>query len=292
MKTQKLLPYLLLSPALFLIFSLFFYPTFYSWYLCFFNIKAYYQGGFVGLFHFQKLITDPSFLNALYVTFFYVMYCLIIEILFGLGLAVLLNEIRRGTSIIQVFLTLPLMITPVVTTLVFKLIFIPAEYGMINKILALLNLKGQTLLTSPQTAIIPLIVIDVWQWTPFVTLILLAGIKGIPPTLFEVADIDGAKGFEKFIHVTVPLLGPSLIVAIFFNGMRLLKTFDTVAILTRGGPIESTNLISYYIRLITVEYMKLSAGAAATQILLAIILIICNIFISSRYFKEVFGVGR
>lgn len=283
MNLEKHIPFFFLIPSLVIIFSLFIYPTLYSLYLCFFDIKAYSFGGFVGLRNFQNLIFSFSFLNSLYVTFNFVFLSLVIEFFLGLGLAILLNRVHKGANLLRAIFTLPFMVTPVIVGLIFRLIYSP-EYGILNELFAFLGLEGQLWLINPKTAILALVAVDVWEWTPFVTLILLAGIKSIPPTYYEVASIYGASRIKQFTHVTLPLLKPHMLIAIIFNLMRAFKTFDIVVMLTKGGPGESTNLISYYIQQVAISYMKLSQGAAATQILLLIILIIANLYIA--YLKK------
>jgi multiple sugar transport system permease protein len=279
-------PYFLLLPMLIVVFSLFVYPVFYGLYISFFDITGYYNRGFVGLDNYIKVISSPSFLNSLSVTAIYISFALTVEFLFGLCLAILLNKITIGSGLIKTLMIMPMVIAPVIVGLIFRLMY-DYTYGVINMLLPVVGLGKQNWLVQPQTAIFAIAGVDIWEWTPFVTLILLAGIKSIPLDLYEASSIDGASTFSQFRYITLPLLKSSALVAVIFNFMRLIRTFDVVVMLTKGGPGESTNLISYYIQQVTIPHMRLSQGAAMTQLLLLLVGLISNVYII--YIRKSFG---
>ena len=176
---ERYLPYLLIIPAIAMIASLFVYPVAFNTWLMFFDIRGYSAGGFVGLQNFFTIITSATFQGSLLTTFIYVVVALAVELALGLALAMLCNEATRGSGAIRTMMILPMMSTPVVVGLIFKLMLNP-ELGVVNVVARSLNLPTQLWLVNPNIALFALALVDVWQWTPLVTLILLARIKEHP----------------------------------------------------------------------------------------------------------------
>jgi len=278
MKSERLTPYLLLFPSFIFIFFMMIYPTFYSLYLAVYDITGYSRGGFVGLNNFISILTSPTFLESLSVTFKFVIVAMIVELILGLSIAVLLNGINFGVKIIRTLLLFPMMATPVVVSLIARL-FLTPEYGVINTVLESFGLPLQRWLIDSNVAIYALVGVDVWEFTPYVTLILLAGLKSIRLELYEASAIDGASRVQTFTYITLPLILPHILIANIFNLMRLIKTYDLVYMLTAGGPGRSTSIISFFIEQMAVPHMRLSEAAAATWVLLVFVLIISSIYV-------------
>jgi len=279
-------PFLLILPLLAISLSLFVYPLIYGLYISFYKVGGYYDYGFCGLDNYIWLVNDASFWNSLRVTALFIIFSLIVEFIFGLLLAVVLDKITVGIGIFRTILVLPLATTPVVVGLMFRWMFDTSTGIVNNMFLKPLGLPRINWLGDPLLALITVGIVDIWEWTPFVALILLGGIKGIPSELYEAASVDGASGFSRFRYITWPLLTPSILVAVLFNFMRLIKTYDIVVMLTQGGPGEATWVISYYIYQTTARYMHISLGAAANQLLLVIVMIILNLYIMLYMSKQ------
>jgi len=281
---EKRLGYMLLVPALTLTFFFLIYPMFYSLAVSFFRITGYEFGGFVGLGNYaDAIVNNQIFAGAVTITFYFVLVSLVIEFVLGLGLALILNTNLLGMKAMRWVIIVPMMMTPVVVGLIFRLIYSP-EGGVINEILGYMKLPKQNWLADPSTALNALIVVEVWQYTPFMALVLLAGLQTVSPEMYEAAAVDGASRLQLFRHITIPFIRPVMLIAIIFSLMRMFKTFDIVVMVSKGGPGYATILISYYIQQVTYRYLRISDAAAMSQLLMLIVLIIGNIYI--RYMRN------
>jgi multiple sugar transport system permease protein len=223
-------------------------PTIYSLYLSFHQWKlTTFQKGvpFVGLANYQKAVGDPAFWHAMQVTLVFTLVALTIEIGLGLGLAVLLDQDFRGRRMVRIGLLLPMFVTNVVVGLIWR-IMLSYDFGVVNYVLSLFGLPKVAWLGDPGLALWSLVIVDVWNTTAFVALILLAGLQGIPEEPRQAARVDGASSWQVFRHVTLPLLRPVLFVAVVWRTIDLFRIFDVVFSLTGGGPYNATETISLY----------------------------------------------
>jgi multiple sugar transport system permease protein len=219
--------------------------------------------------NFARLASDRFFLEALKHTLVYAVVALTLEFLFGLALAVLLSSRLRGRGFFRAALLVPMMLPPVVVGVVWRLMLNP-NFGAING-----TLKGfgagtdaLTWTASPRLALISVIMVDVWQWTPFMFLVLLAGLQAIPQEPYEAALIDGSSAWQTFRHVTLPLLKPAILIALLLRTMDLLRVFDQIFILTEGGPAFATETISLYIYRAAFRFSDFGYAAAMSFVLL------------------------
>lgn len=244
------------------------------------------QRSFVGLGNFINLFHDKHFLNSIFVTVRIVLSTLVIEILAGLGIALLLDRELRGKNVFRTLFMLPLATVPVINGYLFKYIFFPGA-SVVNDILMRLGLiKSQIQwLNSPLTASITVICADCWQWIPFVLVIILAGLESIPMEPYELAKMDGMSPFKTFSKVTLPRLKPVLTLVTLIRLMDLLRLFDTVFAITAGGPRSATETIAYYIY--RTGFKTFNVGKASASSLLVWIAIYLISFITIR---RVFGV--
>jgi len=197
-----------------------------------------------------------------------------LEFLIGFGLALLLNNRRlKGRDIYLLVLLIPMLMPPITVGLIWRLLLHP-ELGIINYGLSLLSLPQPAWLGNPRLAMITIIIVDIWHETSFILLILLAGLTALPDELYEAAMIDGANSPQKFRYLTVPLMMPTILVAILIRLIAALKTYDLVYILTRGGPGVSTETISYYIYRVAFVFLDMGKSSAMSFLLLAIIVIL------------------
>jgi multiple sugar transport system permease protein len=239
-------PYLLLVPALAVLFLVSVYPTIYAFYL---SLTTHVGGvnEFVGLANYAQMVRDPLFWDSLRVTATFVVGVIAIELALGLGLALLLNQGLPGEWFFRTLLVLPMAATPIVVALAWR-IMLNSTFGIVNYVLGLFGIPPQGWLGSAQLALPTLMLIDAWQWTPFVALILLAGLQSLPRGPLEAARIDGATEFQVFRHVTVPLLGRVIAIAAVFRFVDAVKTFDIIYGTTGGGPgttTQTTNIFSF-----------------------------------------------
>ena len=204
-------------------------------------------------------------------TVVYAAIALTFEFFIGLALALLLNAQMRGRSVIRAVLLLPMMLPAVVVGVVWRLM-LNSNFGAVNGTLKGIGINADALTwtASPKLAMASVIVADVWQWTPFMFLILLAGLQAIPQEPYEAALIDGASAWQTFRHVTLPLLKPAILIALLLRTMDLLRVFDQIFILTEGGPGFATETVSLYIYRTAFRFSNFGYAAAMSFVLLLI----------------------
>lgn len=272
------MPYLLVAPTVAVLFVLSIYPLFYA-------VKVSLQTG-TGqsarwtLQNFTRLAVDGFFLAALSHTLIYATVALTFEFLLGLGLALLLNREMRGRGLFRATVLVPLMLPPVVVGVVWRLMLNP-NFGAINGTLKSMGIGTERLTwtASPKLAFASVIAVDVWQWTPFVFLVLLAGLQAIPQEPYEAARIDGSSAWQTFRHITLPLLKPAILIALLLRTMDLLRVFDQIFILTEGGPGFATETISLYIYRAAFRFGNFGYAVAMSFVLLILTNIISLLYI-------------
>jgi multiple sugar transport system permease protein len=264
--SDRALAYVLLAPTMAVLLALTIYPLIYS-----IRISLQSETGNWTLQNFARLIADRFFLSALGHTVVYAAVALTFEFLIGLALALLLDTQMRGRRIFRVLLLLPMMLPPVVVGVVWRLM-LNSNFGAVNGTLKTFGIKTDALTwtASPKLAMASVIVADVWQWTPFIFLILLAGLQAIPQEPYEAALIDGSSAWQTFRHVTLPLLKPAILIALLLRTMDLLRVFDQIFILTEGGPGFATETVSLYIYRTAFRFSNFGYAAAMSFVLLLI----------------------
>jgi multiple sugar transport system permease protein len=259
---DRALPYLLLAPALLLLLAVIVYPLFYGLRESFLGYRYGHSIGSVGLQNYKDLYSDPYFRDALWVTLKFVFLAVGIETVLGLGLALLAARELPLIRFARLVLILPMIITPIVVGIVFRLIY-ASDTGLLTILNGKLFGGGPVLiLDKPLTAFLGLVFLDVWEWTPLMFLILLAGIQSLPVEPFEAARVDGAGTWRTFLDHTLPMLRPVLAVAIVLRTIDAFTTFDQIFVLTRGGPGTSTQLVSIYGYDTAFKFSEFGYGAA------------------------------
>lgn len=257
------------------------YPLFYNVWLSFHEYAPMKRRIVsVGWDNWSALMIDPRFWESLSVTFTYFFVLLAIELVLGMAIALLLDNDAPGFGMLRGLLTLTLVIPPAITGMMFLLIEDP-EFGVLTWVLNQLGLldKAQPILATPTTALAGVMLADIWQWTPFMVLIFLAGLRALPPEPYEAAMLDGASPFQMFRRLTLPLLSKVISVAVLLRGIDLFRTFDYVFVMTSGGPGTSTYTLSLYAWQQTFSFVKWGYGATLSLVSLFMILIIANLFI-------------
>jgi multiple sugar transport system permease protein len=243
---DRVLPYLLLAPTLLLILAVVLYPIGYGIRQSFLNFRFGHAVGSVGFDNYRQLFSDPAFGQALWVTFKFVVIAVTIETTLGLGLAMLVANELPLARIARLILIVPMIVTPIVVGIVFRLIY-ASDVGLLTTLRQDIFGGGQVfILDKGWSAFLGLVALDVWEWTPLMFLILLAGLQSLPVEPFEAARVDGAGDWRIFVDQTLPMLRSVLAVAIALRTIDAFTTFDQVFVLTKGGPGTSTQLISIY----------------------------------------------
>jgi multiple sugar transport system permease protein len=256
-----------------LIFLLFvgLYPTLYVLALAF---SKYEPGGvltFVGVRNFARAFTNSRFWHGLYVTGWFAVISIGIQLIFGYVMALSLQAVSaRLRKIMTTIFLIPFMITPAVVAIVWKLAY--HHYGPINYLLSLVGIDAPAWLAS-EFALPALVVADVWQWTPFMTILLLAGLQSLSQEIFEAAYVDGATPWQAFRDHTLPMMKPFVFLAVFLRFIDSFKLFDLIFIASRGGPGDATESIAYFTYIIGFKYFDLGLAAALCVIQLIIIFI-------------------
>ncbi len=239
------LPYLLLAPCVLIVLGVLVYPL---WDGLRASAMLYRYGkpvANVGFDNYLQLWSDPQFLNSLWVTVRFVAFSVAIETVLGLALALFCLREFAGIRLLRTVLIVPMVITPVVVAIVFRLIY-ASDAGMLTAFSEAMGGGEVQILGDPLKAFIGLVALDVWEWTPLMFLILLAGLQSLPQEPFEAARVDGAGPWRMFVDHTLPMLRPVLAIAIVLRTIDAFGTFDQVFVLTRGGPGEATRLVSIY----------------------------------------------
>ncbi|GAK55107.1 sugar ABC transporter, permease protein, putative [Candidatus Vecturithrix granuli] len=285
---EKHTQWLLLVPTVLLLLALTIYPLIYSLIAMLHTVNVRTgERTFVGLQNFVEIAKDTFFWNALKNTAIYTGVGVAIEFLIGLGLAVLLTSDIKGRGIFRSLLLSPMMLPPIVAAVIFKVMYIP-DFGVLNWLLGLVGISGIVWESSADTALMSLIIVDVWEWTPFMFLILLAGLQAIPLDPYEAAEVDGANHWQIFRDITFPLLKPAILIALLLRIMDTLRIFDQVFIMTGGGPANATETMSMYIYRHAFRFSNVGYATALSFIMLILTTIVSNIFIARLKTEEVF----
>jgi len=233
----------------------------------------------VGGANWVKLFADGRMWGALGITLLYTAICLVIQLVLGLGIALLLDSDDPGFGFLRGVLTLTLVIPPAITGMMFLLLE-DAQFGVFTYALKSIGLLGgQSILGNPATALAGVMLADIWQWTPFMVLIFLAGLRAMPTEPFESAVIDGASAWQIFRRLTLPMLSKVIAIAVLIRGIDLFRTFDYVYVMTSGGPGTSTYTLSLYAWQQTFSFINWGYGATISLFSLFVILIVANVFV-------------
>tara|TARA_B000000557_G_scaffold123321_1_gene99958 strand:- start:6582 stop:7481 length:900 start_codon:yes stop_codon:yes gene_type:complete len=276
---RKLFPYVLTLPALLVCVGIlipFFTAVYYS--LQRYNLKMPHMKGFIWFDNYVSIFTDPSFWNTIRVSLTYTFFTIIIELLLGLGIALLLAKRNWLNNILGVLLVLPLMIAPALASLIWRLLINP-NFGIVNYLLSFIGIDDFTWASHPDTVLFTLIMVDVWVFTPFIMILLLAGLRSLPRQPFEAAELDGVPEYYKFFRITLPMLFPFILTASLFRLLESIQQFDIIYALSQGGPGESSMVFQVSAYLQTFQYTNIGKAAAMMVVLWAICYFLCHVFV-------------
>ncbi|MGB9521438.1 MAG: carbohydrate ABC transporter permease [Anaerolineales bacterium] len=273
-RLRKIEPAFYITPAFLVLIIILIYPLGYSLWLSLhqWTLRTFKQGiPWVGLKNYQQLFSSPEFYNSLKITFEFVFFAIAIEFILGMGLALLLNHDLKAKGLFRSFILLPMMCTNVVIGLTWRLLY-NYEFGIINYYLNQLGFHSIEWLSSPRMALTSVIIVDVWNTTSFVALMLLAGLQSLPEEPFEAARIDGANAFQTFFYLTLPLLRQTILVALLWRFIDTFRIFDVIYLLTAGGPARATETVSIYVYRYGFQSFNLGFASAASYIMIIIML--------------------
>src|SRR6185312_8136010 len=266
---ERHLRILMLAPAVLVLLALTIFPSLYMFVAATTRISPNpdIPWTFAGVDNFLKLLTDQQFHVGLWNTIVFTVSAVASEFLLGLGLALLLDKYIRRLNFLKTILMLPMMLPPIAVAITWKLIYEP-QFGVLNEIMFRLGLPLQAWAGDANLAMFSIVVADVWQWTPFVFLLMLAGLASLPSEPYEAAAIDGASAWRQFWDLTLPFLRPVIAIALLLRGMDALRLFDLVFILTGGGPADRTKVLSLYIYQVAYRFADPGYAAAISLFVL------------------------
>ena len=275
--------YVLSLPAVIFVLLMIVFPLLYTAWISLhnWNFSGAIPSRWVGLQNFTDLLAKPRFWNAAWNTVFFSFGAVFVQVVLGIALATLLNRKFKMTNLAKTVFLLPMVSTPVAIALVWLLIFEPT-IGLANYVLEKLHLPELVWLNSGDTALLSLMLVDIWQWTPMVTLIILAGITTLPSDPYESALVDGATRWQMFWKITFPLLIPTIIVAFLLRMIDALKTFDLIYATTQGGPAMATETLNIYGYVLGFQFFTFGPASALILLFLALVTIISLILLWIR----------
>ncbi|WP_180897961.1 carbohydrate ABC transporter permease [Martelella soudanensis] len=257
-------------PALLFTIGMIAFPVVYTVWLSFQSFSSTGQVRGYGAVNYVRMVGDDQFWNGIWVTFYLYFLSLALQLLLGTGLALLLFRAKRLPGIIRSLFISPFMIPPVVAGMMWLVILDPS-LGAANYILTSLGLPPSAWLASPMFVVPTLAMIDTWQWTPYVALIVLGGLQSLPPSVYEAAEIDGAPRGKVFWRITLPLLLPTLVTAMVLRSVDLLRFFDLIYITTQGGPSDRSMTLNIYGFRAGFEFFQLGYASALMITLSAVV---------------------
>ena len=263
--------WLLLAPCLLYLAAFAVYPLFYSLRLSFTDLTAADgTGEWVGFRNYRDLLFDPQFWNATQNSAVMVGSAVAIQVVLGTALALFFNLGLKGAWIVRGLLVLPMLITPIVVGVMWRALLNP-DWGLVNWAIGSFGLEPPNWLGSIEMAMKTLVLVDVWQWTPFVFIIVFARLQALPQDVFEAAQIDGAGALMTFRYVTLPLLMPAIIFAAVFRAVDAFRSFDLIYGLSYGGPARSTTTLSFFSFQNGFQFQNYGYAAAVSYMMLLIL---------------------
>ncbi|MEY2804775.1 MAG: hypothetical protein RL657_2111 [Pseudomonadota bacterium] len=237
--------------------------------------------GFAGLLNYLKMGEDPRFWNSLALTAIYTTSTVVLQVVIGLSLALLVLSIPRGQAWMRIAAIMPIVLAPVVVGLFWRTLVLAPDFGLVDMVTRSLGLGSHNWLGEPQLALISVIAIHTWQWTPFAFLVLLATLATLPPDVYEAARLDRASAWQRFWFITLPLIRPAVVLVVILRTMTALSAFAAIFAATGGGPGTSTEILNLYAY--RTSFTELNLGYGAT---LATVLLLLTVLVSWLLFRR------
>ncbi len=269
---KKYTPYLFLLPAAAVLIVFFFIPFFQTFGLSFFDYSSsIYNPTYNGIDNYIKLFKEPIFYKVMFNTFMYLIIAVPFLVIFPLFIAILINQKIRGITLYKIFIYLPVIISIVVAAIAFKWLY--AGQGVLNYALSLVHISPVNWLVDTRWALFSVAVVTIWKGIGYYMMIYLASLMSVPQELYEACDIDGANFFRKHLTVTVPHIMPTIALVSTISTISAMKVFAEIYVMTKGGPLDSTKTIVYYIYERAFENLDLGYASALAVVLLIIVMV-------------------
>lgn len=275
-RLARLTPYAFMAPAVAVLVIALLYPIFYMIYASFLDwnpSQRIGQADWIGLRNYADLLRDESFHESFWVTLKFAFWVVTLEMLVGVGLALLLDRKIRGMSVLRTIFILPMMIAPIVVGLMWRYMYHPSV-GILNRTLKKIGIDPVPWLSDSWWSLTSVIIADVWQWTPFIFILALAALQSLPQSALEASRIDGADAWQQIWHIKLPLMMPVLIVTCLLRLIDAFKVLEVILVMTNGGPGLSTEILALRISRTASEFRELGEAAAMSNFLLILLLIL------------------
>jgi multiple sugar transport system permease protein len=274
----------LMLPAVIFVVLMVIFPFGYAFWLSLQDYRIGQAVKFIGIGNYTALIQDEQFWNGIKLTFILYITALILQLILGVGLGMLLHRVQLMRGLVRTVMVSPFMLPPVVIGMM-SIVILDPGMGVANYLLKAANLPTSLFLASTDYVIYTVVLIDTWQWTPFVALIVLGGLQSLPTKIYEAAAIDGATGWRELIYITLPLLGPTILTAAVLRSVDLLRFFDVIYITTQGGPGYASSTLNIYAYRKAFEFTDIGYAAALMITLSTIVFGVVLVF--SQFRKKV-----
>lgn len=230
--------------------------------------------GFAGFDNYAKMGADPRFWGSLWLTLIYTASTVALQVVVGLSLALLVLQIPKGQGVLRIAAILPIVLAPVVVGLFWRTLVLAPDFGLVDLVTRSLGLPSYNWLGDPQLALISVIAIHTWQWTPFAFLVMLATLSTLPPDVYEAARLDRARPWQRFVYITLPLIRPAIVMVVIMRTMTALSAFAAIFAATGGGPGSSTEILNLYAYRTSFSELNVGYGASLAMVLMGITLAI------------------
>ena len=270
-KENRIIPYLFLIPAFICLGLFFFLPFFQTCVMSFFDYsKDFYNPNFAGFANYFSILSSPVFIKSVLNTFWFLILCVPFLVIFPLFVAILIDQKIRFSNLYKLIIYMPVVVSIVVVAIAFKWLYQPD--GLLNYFLSIFHIPAVNWLTSPKIAMISVALVTIFKGVGYYMMIYLSALMSVPKELYEAAEIDGATGFKKHMAVTVPHLMPVIALVSTISAISALKVFVEIYVMTKGGPLDSTKTIVYYIYERAFESLDLGVASAACVVLLVLVM--------------------
>lgn len=273
--------YRFIYPALALIAAVIVFPWLFTLYMSVHDWKIGQEKHFVGLANYARLATDERFLDTIWRTLYFTALAVILPLVFGTLAAIIFHRRFPFRGLLRGIFIMPMMATPVAVALVWTMMFHP-QLGVLNYLLGQIGIPPQLWVYSPTTVIPALVMVEVWHWTPLVMLIVLGGLAALPTEPYESAHIDGASQWQMFRHITFPLVLPFIVVAAIIRTIDALKAFDTIFVISSGGPGTASETINIFLYLQAFSFYNIGFASAVVVVFFVLIVMLALLLIYLR----------
>ncbi len=268
-------------PAVVIVTAVIVFPWIFTAFMSTQDWKVTGHSEYIGLKNYTDLMRDDRFIESLGHTFYFTVLGVVLPVFFGTLAALVFHREFPFRGVLRTVFVMPMMATPVAISLVWTMMFHP-QLGVLNYLLSLVGIPPQAWSYDPGTAIPALILVEVWSWTPLVMLIVLGGLAGLPKEPYESALIDGASDWHMFRHITLPLVWPFIMVATIIRSIDAIKAFDTIFVITQGGPGTASETLNIFLYLQAFQFYKIGYASAVVVIFFVIIVLLSLLLLYAR----------